>query len=132
VTQHQQRADKRHMLEHLFARGPVLVHVDARRPDVRVPAQFRDDGNLVLRFGYNLVPAIRDLEVSSDGISGTLVFAGQPFYCHVPWTAVFAARVGGENHVTMWHLIVPEAADAPAPPREEPVNPPRGGHLKLV
>src|SRR6187397_2762709 len=43
--------DKKRTLEALLARGPVLVHVDARRSEVSVPARFRADPSLVLRFG---------------------------------------------------------------------------------
>src|SRR5215207_2515339 len=55
--------DKKRTLEALLARGPVLVHVDARRMEVAVPPRFRADASLVLRFGYNLQPAITDLVV---------------------------------------------------------------------
>src|SRR5215470_10028608 len=49
--------DKRRTLEALLARGAVLVHVDARRAEVAVPARLRADPSLVLRFGYQLSPA---------------------------------------------------------------------------
>src|SRR5699024_4426934 len=55
--------DKRRTLEQLLTRGPVLVHVDARRTEVSVPSRFRADPSLVLRFGFNLSPAIGDLTV---------------------------------------------------------------------
>jgi len=134
--------DKRRTLETLLARGPVLVHVDARRADVSVPARFRADASLVLRFGHQLSPAIVDLTVDDDAISGTLTFAGQPFRCILPWTAVYAAMVEGEQRGTVWPEDVPEdvltgASELPqapqevvVPPIEEPKR--RGGHLKLV
>ena len=100
--------DKRRTLEQLLARGPVLVHVDARRAEVAVPPRFRADASLVLRFGYTLSPAIGDLAVDDDAISGTLTFAGQPFRCVLPWTAVYAAMVEGEQRGTVWPEDVPE------------------------
>src|SRR4051794_13588904 len=100
--------DKRKPLETLLARGPVLVHVDARRAEVSVPPRFRADPSLVLRFGYNLSPAIGDLTVDDEAIAGTLTFAGQPFRCILPWTAVYAAMVGGEQRGTVWPEDVPE------------------------
>ncbi|HEY0190301.1 MAG TPA: ClpXP protease specificity-enhancing factor SspB [Kofleriaceae bacterium] len=150
--------DKRKTMELLLSRGPVLVHVDARRPEVSVPARFRADPSLVLRFGYSLSPAIADLTVDDDGVGGTLTFAGQPFRCVLPWTAVYAAMVEGEQRGTVWPEDVPEdvltggnepsaigpapslassapsgtvAAPelAPAPPDDEPR---KRGHLKLV
>ncbi|HEY4238167.1 MAG TPA: ClpXP protease specificity-enhancing factor SspB [Kofleriaceae bacterium] len=138
--------DKRRTLEALLSRGPVLVHVDARRSEVSVPAKFRADASLVLRFGYHLSPPIMDLTVDEHGIAGTLTFGGQPFRCILPWTAVFAAMVEGEQRGTVWPEDVPEdmltgggeaAAPAPVAPsagsgptKDEPRK--RGAHLKLV
>jgi stringent starvation protein B len=134
--------DKRRTLEALLGRGPVLVHVDARRAEVSVPARFRADASLVLRFGYNLSPAIIDLVVDDIGIAGTLTFAGQPFGVVLPWTAVYAAMVEGEQRGTVWPEDVPEdvltgttvpivderSAPIPLPQSDER----KRGHLKLV
>jgi len=133
--------DKRRTVEQLLTRGPVLVHVDARRAEVSVPSRFRADPSLVLRFGYNLTPAISDLTVDDDAIAGTLSFSGQPFRCILPWTAVYAAMVEGEQRGTVWPEDVPEdvltggndVPPPPAPPRdEEPPRARRASHLKLV
>jgi stringent starvation protein B len=130
--------DKRRTVEALLTRGAVLVHVDARRAEVSVPARFRADPSLVLRFGYGLSPAIVDLEIDDEAVSGTLTFAGQPFRCVLPWTAVYAAMVEGEQRGTVWPEDVPEdvitggeGSAGPAPAREEPAQLPRA-HLKLV
>jgi stringent starvation protein B len=140
--------DKKRTLESLLARGPVLVHVDARRSEVAVPARFRADPSLVLRFGYHLSPAIGDLTVDEEAIAGTLTFAGQPFRCILPWTAVYAAMVEGEQRGTVWPEDVPEdvltggsepqAAVPAVPPDPGPAlakaddEPRKRGHLKLV
>src|SRR6188768_3832398 len=144
--------DKRRTLETLLTRGPVLVHVDARRAEVAVPTRFRADPSLVLRFGYNLSPAIVDLVVDDAAIAGTLTFAGQPFRCVLPWTAVYAAMVEGEQRGTVWPEDVPEdvltgggeapaalpatpaasATPAPAAPQAPEPRAKRTSHLKLV
>ena len=130
--------DKRRTLEALLARGAVLVHVDARRAEVSVPARFRADPSLVLRFGYNLSPAIADLVVDDEAVSGTLTFSGQPYRCVLPWTAVYAAMVEGEQRGTVWPEDVPEdvltggGEASAAPAKEEPPAKQRGAHLKLV
>jgi stringent starvation protein B len=138
--------DKRRTLEQLLTRGPVLVHVDARRSEVSVPPRFRADPSLVLRFGFNLSPAIGDLTVDDEAIAGTLTFAGQPFRCILPWTAVYAAMVEGEQRGTVWPEDVPEdvltgGGDAPGPTALPPMGPQtikdddsrkRTSHLKLV
>jgi stringent starvation protein B len=140
--------DKRRTLETLLARGPVLVHVDARRAEVSVPTRFRADASLVLRFGYALSPAIADLSIDDTAIAGTLTFGGQPFHCVLPWTAVYAAMVEGEQRGTVWPEDVPEDVltgtaepPSPVPPQAtvaEPIAPAptprakRQSHLKLV
>ena len=139
--------DKRRTLETLLARGPVLVHVDARRTEVAVPPRFRADPSLVLRFGYALKPPIQDLEVGEEAIRGTLTFAGSPFPVVLPWTAVYAAMVEGEQRGTVWPEDVPEdvltgggeaPAAAPAAPlpmatiKEDSGRAKRNSHLKLV
>src|SRR6478735_5912221 len=134
--------DKKRTLEALLARGPVLVHVDARRTEVTVPPRFRADPSLVLRFGYNLTPAIVDLAVDDDAIAGTLTFAGSPFRCILPWTAVYAAMVEGEQRGTVWPEDVPEdvltgGGETPTPTpviakEESAPRAKRSTHLKLV
>ena len=136
--------DKRRTLETLLARGPVLVHVDARRAEVAVPPRFRADPSLVLRFGYALKPPIADLEVGEESIAGTLTFAGTPFHVVLPWTAVYAAMVEGEQRGTVWPEDVPEdvltgGGEAPASVpvatatvKEDSGRAKRASHLKLV
>lgn len=135
--------DKRRTIEQLLSRGPVLVHVDARRADVTVPPRFRADPSLVLRFGYALTPPIRDLTVDEEAIAGTLTFGGSPFHVVLPWPTVYAAMVEGEQRGTVWPEDVPDDvltgnSDAPppipspAPPAEEPARSKRTSHLKLV
>ncbi len=148
--------DKQKTVEGLLERGPILVHVDARRAEVIVPTRFRADASLVLRFGYQLKPSIVDLVVDTVGISGTLSFSGQPTHVVLPWTSVYAAMVEGEQRGTVWPEDVPEdvltggndtvgiaptptplsampslAAAPPIPPAEDEPRK-RGNHLKLV
>ncbi|MEZ4367990.1 MAG: hypothetical protein R2939_17175 [Kofleriaceae bacterium] len=141
--------DKRAAVEELLERGPVLVHVDARRDDVVVPARFAGDPRLILRFGYRLTPAIVDLVVDDAGIAGTLTFGGMPFFCRLPWAGVYAVVVEGEQRGMVWPEDIPEvvldkqpdavvgagpkaapAATEPPPVAEAPAKP--RGHLKLV
>lgn len=138
--------DKRTVLDDLLTRGPVLVHFDARRPDVRVPPRFAREAKLVLRFGYTLTPAIPDLVVDEHGIAGTLTFGGVPFHCVLPWPAIFAAVQDGDQRGMVWPDDIPDdlidaagnpgttpdtgrADPTPAPP---PSRSKRPSHLKLV
>jgi len=99
--------DKRSFVEELLERGPVLVHVDARRGDVAVPARFRGDPKLVLRFGYGLTPAIVDLTVDEERIAGTLTFGGVPFRCSLPWQAIYAVVSEVDQKGMVWPEDVP-------------------------
>ncbi len=137
-----ERPKKRVVADALLAKGPILVHLDARRERVAVPERFTKDAKLVLRFGYGLTPPIPDLTVDDDGITGTLVFGGVPFRCHLPWTAIFALILDGESRGMVWPEDAPEAtaadgeADAPDPEPEPDPEPPRRArrpsHLRLV
>jgi stringent starvation protein B len=98
---------KRPFVDELLERGPVLVHIDARRDEADVPERFRGDPKLVLRFGYGLSPAITDLEVDDEGISGTLTFGGVPHHCVLRWPAVYAAVSEVDQRGMVWPDDVP-------------------------
>jgi stringent starvation protein B len=128
--------------------GPVLVHIDARRPAVSVPAHLCTDAALVLRFGYGLSPAIVDLSVDDDGIAGTLMFGGVPHHCVLPWPAIYAVVSEQSQRAMVWPEDVPaevlaqmrgssqDKAAAPAEDADETQTtktpPRRASHLKLV
>lgn len=142
---------KKAIMEQLLGAGPVLVQLDARKPGVMVPPQHAGDAQLVLRFGWALSPPIPDLDVSDDGIAGTLAFGDHRFTCVIPWGAVFAL-VAEDGRGLFWPEDAPpearaaHAADRDAkpgegadgtsePPPDEPPDPedkPRRGHLRLV
>jgi len=71
----------------------------ARRPD-EVKALI---GYMSQSFGL-----YRDLTVDDEAIAGTLTFGGSPFHVVLPWTAVYAAMVEGEQRGTVWPEDVPE------------------------
>ena len=94
----------------LIGNGPILVHIDARVDAASVPASFSGDARLVLRFGYQLSPAIADLDIDDEGISGTLTFGGKPHRCIVPWTSVYAIVGEDDQRGMVWPEDVPTAA----------------------
>lgn len=126
---------KRQVVDRLLGDGPVLIHVDARRPEVSVPERFRGDQRLVLRFGYGLTPAIVDLSVDDVSLGGTLSFGGVPHRCVLPWTAIYAVVGESDQKGMVWpDDVPPEVADGQeAAPVESPApEPRRRGHLRLV
>jgi stringent starvation protein B len=138
-TQSREEPPKRLVMERLLDEGPVLVHLDPRRPGVKVPEAHAVGPRLVLRFGHNLSPPIPDLAVGEDALEGTLTFRGVPYRCHVPWSAIFAL-VSDEGRGRVWPGDLPTEVAAEYTAREpgtEPPKPPEPpkkgrGHLKLV
>jgi stringent starvation protein B len=74
----------------LLGRSSVYIHLDPRHEDVRVPAWFKKQPQLVLQVGLSMAVRIPDLDVGEDAVSCTLSFNRAPFFCYVPWSAVFA------------------------------------------
>ena len=86
--------DKRETLLRLLAEGMVMVHLDARRPGVKVPRAHRGEALLRLNLSYRF--ASRDLIVDEEGVRCTLSFSGVPSVCELPLPAIFAVT----SHVT--------------------------------
>jgi stringent starvation protein B len=105
---------KSEVLERLLGQGMVMVHLDARRPGVRVPPALRADPQLRLNLSYRF--ASRDLSVSNQLVGCTLSFGGQPYYCELPVDAIFAitSRVTGETLV--WPESLPAALESQVAP----------------
>jgi len=97
---------KREVVNKLLEDGPVLIHLDARRPGVEVPDQFKDDPKLVLRIGHDLTPQIPDLRVDDFGIRCTLTFRGKGFPCRMPWASIYAL-VAEDGRGLVWPEHVP-------------------------
>lgn len=72
----------------LLAEG-CLLHLDARREGVVVPAHLKGEAHLVLQYGNDLPIPIPDLQIDENGVCATLSFARTPSPTVVPWTAVY-------------------------------------------
>jgi stringent starvation protein B len=87
--------------------GPsIFVHLDPRRPGVVVPKWFLGQPQLVLQVGLNMPIPIPDLKVDDDGVSCTLSFSRSPFWCCIPWSAIYAL-VGEDGRGMVWPTEVP-------------------------
>ena len=80
--------DKKERLLAALDQGMVMIHLDARRPGVLVPAQLRGEHHLRLNLSYRFDPP--DLTVGEWGVRSTLSFSGSRFTVAVPWSALFA------------------------------------------
>lgn len=84
----------------------MFIHMDPRAERVVVPTQFKKAPQLVLQVGLNMPIPIPDLAVDDDAIRCTLSFSRTPFYCIVPWAAIYAL-VGDDGRGMIWPDDVP-------------------------
>jgi stringent starvation protein B len=120
---------KQDQLLKLLDRGSVFVHLDPRRDGVRVPEWLSHKPQLVLQLGRNFAIPIPDLEIDEEGVRCTLSFNRSPFYCILPWYAVYAL-VAENGEVTVWPSELPaELVPEPATVRRAPPVP-RGARAK--
>lgn len=92
--------------------GPsVFIHLDPRKPEVVVPPYFKKQPQLVLQVGLNMAISIPDLKVDDEGVTCTLSFNRRPFWCRLPWTAIYAlvgeAVEGEDMRGMLWPDDVP-------------------------
>ena len=97
----------------LLEESDVFVHLDPRNDGVRVPSWFKKQAHLVLQIGLNMPVPIRDLEVDEEALSCTLSFNRSPFFCHIPWPAVYAL-VGSDGRAMVWPDDIPPEVAAQA------------------
>ena len=98
----------------------VYVHLDPRRPGVSVPKNFLKQPQLILQMGLNMVIPIPDLVVDDEGISCTLSFSRVPFWCRMPWTAIYALVAEDGRGGMIWPDDVPPELAVPAERAEDP------------
>ena len=140
---------KRQTLLSYLDRGVAMLHLDARRPGVSVPAQYAQDPHLRLNLSYRY--GLPDLDIGEEQVSASLSFGGRSFHCVVPWKAIFGITSQATGDGKVWPEDLPvevvEAVDEPqaarrpalaavesadsAPP-DEPSPPKARPHLRLV
>jgi stringent starvation protein B len=97
---------KREIALRLLEGDSVFIHLDPRKDGVVVPKNHARQPQLVLQIGLNLAIRIPDLEVDEEGVSCTLHFNRAPFWCRMPWSAVYAL-VGPDGRGMLWPEDVP-------------------------
>jgi stringent starvation protein B len=107
----------------------MYIHLDPRADAVQVPPSFKNQPQLVLQVGLNMAVAIPDLHVDEHGLSCTLSFNRTPFFCMIPWPAVFAL-VGENGQAMVWAEDVPAEVAAQAQAQKAPEKP--RPHLRSV
>ncbi|HVU01456.1 MAG TPA: ClpXP protease specificity-enhancing factor SspB [Polyangiaceae bacterium] len=102
---------KKDVMLALLQRSSVFINLDPRGEDVRVPPWFKKQPQLVLQVGLNMAVRIPDLDVGDEAVSCTLSFNRSPFFCWIPWRAVFAL-VGDDGKGMMWPSDIPKEVAA--------------------
>ncbi len=117
----------------LLESSTVLIHLDPRTEEVRVPPWFKKQPQLVLEIGLNMPVPIPDLSVDDDAVSCTLSFSRSPFFCFIPWGAVYAL-VGSDGRSMVWPDDVPPevVAQAEEARQKETQKKTRRAHLRAV
>jgi stringent starvation protein B len=101
---------KRAAFEDLLEHGIVILHLDARAADVRVPPWLRDRSWLVLNFSLRF--HVEDFVFDELAVKAALSFRGTPQSCLIPWSAVFAMGSQVRDELHIWRQDVPrEHAD---------------------
>ncbi|KKN87478.1 hypothetical protein LCGC14_0259330 [marine sediment metagenome] len=62
---------------------------------VTIPSHLKEEELVMLDFGRRAPIPIEDLKCDRDGISGTLKFGPEYFWCSVPWLAVVGIQKFG-------------------------------------
>src|SRR5262249_5516416 len=95
---------------------------------VLVPKGFMGQPQLVLQVGLNMAIPIPDLKLDDEGITCTLSFSRSPFWCRIPWTAIYAL-VGEDGRGGVWPDDVPPEIQlqqrAPSQQKQAPAKRPR-------
>lgn len=89
----------------LLSEGDAMVCLDARNPDVDVPAGHKNDPslNLILNFNFR-----RPMDIRKDSIVVTLSFQGRPHECVVPFGAVWAIYEPNLKKGQVWEESLPK------------------------
>ena len=106
----EQREEKKQVLSEALDGAPtVFLHLDARRAGVKVPENHSTNPKLILRVGYMLTPPI-NLDLGDEAVTCTLSFNRAPFFCVIPWDAIYAV-VGDDGRAAVWPDDVPPEAE---------------------
>jgi stringent starvation protein B len=98
--------EKKTRLLAALEQGQAQLHLDARRPGVMVPEQFRTEAHLVLNVSYRFDPP--DLTVNDWGVRQTLSFNRKRFSVGLPWSSIYAVASLVTNELFMFRDDLPE------------------------
>jgi len=74
--------------DYFDSKGKIHLVIDATRDDVEVPPHLKGDPGLCLLLNVRMPQRI---DISKAGVESVFSFSGNPFACHVPIDAIWAA-----------------------------------------
>lgn len=95
----------------LIKDGMVMVTLDARLENVRVPPQFAECSDLRLNFAHGFKAP--DFSYDLVGVRAYLSFDEGYFFCDVPWNAVFGFYSHTHDKGLFFDPIKPKAEKQP-------------------
>lgn len=96
---------KRALFSDWLTKGTVLVQFDARPPQVKVPPEFKDRGDLRLNFCHDF--RIADFNYNDVSIWATLSFDSGEFFCVLPWSVVYGLQSEQLHQGAVWFESFP-------------------------
>lgn len=120
---------KKETLLAYLERGIAMLHLDARRPGVRLPEQHKDDPHLRLNLSYRY--GIPDLRIDDDRVQASLSFRGRTFQCVVPWSAVFGVTSQATGEGQVWPEDLPSEVMSALAHSDDPGEPGGGEEDEL-
>ncbi len=122
---------KRKVFDELLQQGIAALHLDARRAEVMVPPHLAGQAWLVLNYSWRY--GVSDFRFDDEMVEASLSFSGQPYFCRVPWSAVFAVTDPSRTQGYIWQDEVPgEVVPAAAAPKAPKPRTPRAAKAKPV
>ena len=97
--------NKYDFLIQLLSEGDAMVCLDARLPNVDVPASHKGNAALSLVFNLNFK---RPFDVQENGIYATLAFGGRPYKCIIPFEAVWSIHETESKKGQVWEESFPK------------------------
>ena len=99
---------KRRVIDEFLKGDHVLIHVDSRNMDAKIPSSFRDNPRLTLKISrlFNYPP-----ELGEGGISVSLKFFGAYEDCYIPWASLWGVT-NELGEITIWdNCFIDEVRD---------------------
>ncbi len=95
--------EKRTALAKWFEGDHVLLHIDARREGVDVPAGFKNNHSLTLKVsGFFQGPTTWN----DEGVIALLKFSGEYYRCVIPWSSIWG-MTSSANEQRIWPEDLP-------------------------